>query len=248
MVRQARHEGPLPSLYGNEARPVSRQTRHRLGRLAAGALAALAAVSLAPAPAAAHPHVWIAARLAVVTDAAGRIAALDVDWTFDEMYSAYATADMPKGKDGKPTAEALATLARQMLANLAEWRYFTEVARMEVGDIADNQRFGTPEEATARLDGKGLAVAFRLPLAAPLLPDGQRLVIRQYDPSFYVAIEPAKNGIALATPLAATCTTDIAAAQPPQTALNLSEGSFRASGGTGGIGAMFAASVTVECR
>lgn len=227
---------------------MSRQTLHRSGRLAAGAMAALAMVSLAPAPAGAHPHIWIAAKLAVVADATGRIAALDVDWTFDEMYSAYATADMPKGKDGKPTQEALATLARQMLANLAEWRYFTEVARIEAGDIADNQGFGTPGGATARLDGKGIAIAFRLPLATPLLPDSQRLVIRQYDPSFYVAIEPVKDGVALAAPLASACAATLSAAKPPQTALNLSESNFRITGAGGGIGAMFAASVTVECR
>lgn len=223
-------------------------TRYRLRHLIAGTAALLAAVLLAPAPAAAHPHVFIAARLSVVADASGQIAALDVDWTFDEMYSAYVTADMPKDKAGKPSAEALATLARQMLVNLAEWRYFTEFVRLETGDIADNQNFGTPGEPAVRLDSKGLAIAFRLPLAAPLLPDGQRLLIRQYDPSFYVAIEPVKDGIGLAAPLATACTAEISEPKPPQTALNLSEGSFQMLGATGGIGAMFASSVTIACR
>ena len=217
-------------------------------RYGAIAVAALAATIHLAAPAAAHPHVFIAARLTVVADAAGQIAALDVDWTFDEMYSAYVTTDLPKDKAGKPSAEALATLGRQMLVNLAEWRYFTEFVRLETGDIADNQDFGTPGEPAVRLDAKGLAIAFRLPLAAPLLPDGQRLLIRQYDPSFYVAIEPAKDGVGLAAPLAAACTAAVSEPKPPQTALNLSEGSFQMSGATGGIGALFASSVTIECR
>ncbi|MSO81581.1 MAG: DUF1007 family protein [Alphaproteobacteria bacterium] len=212
------------------------------------AVAALAATIHLAAPAAAHPHVFIAARLTVVADASGQIAALDVDWTFDDIYSAYVTADLPKDKAGKPSAEALATLARQILVSLAEWRYFTEIVRLETGGIADNQNFGTPGEPVVRLDARGLAIAFRLPLAAPLLPDGQRLLIRQYDPSFYVAIETVNDGVGLAAPLAAACKAEIAEPKPPQTAHNLSEGSFQLQGATGGIGTMFASNVTIACR
>ena len=58
------------------------------------------ALGLLPAPVFAHPHVWVAAREKVLFSPDGKIIGFRHVWTFDEMYSAFATEGL--GKDGKP--------------------------------------------------------------------------------------------------------------------------------------------------
>ncbi|HMN74397.1 MAG TPA: DUF1007 family protein, partial [Rhodoblastus sp.] len=91
-----------------------------LFRLTLSCLAAAALVALLARPALAHPHVWVAARATVLFDKEGRIAGIRNDWTFDEMYSAFATQGL--GQDGKPpTREELQPLAKTNIESLAEF-------------------------------------------------------------------------------------------------------------------------------
>ena len=50
--------------------------------------------------ASAHPHVWVAVKSEVLFGADGKITGIRHAWTFDEMYSAFATQGF--GTDGKP--------------------------------------------------------------------------------------------------------------------------------------------------
>ncbi|MBO6784440.1 MAG: DUF1007 family protein, partial [Alphaproteobacteria bacterium] len=56
-----------------------------------GLVAALIGLFVAGAaqPAHAHPHVWIDLRSQLVFDGDGRMQGLEIDWTFDELYSAF---------------------------------------------------------------------------------------------------------------------------------------------------------------
>ena len=75
-------------------------------------------------PAAAHPHVWVVGNTDVLFDAQGRISGLRQNWSFDDMYSAFATQGV--GEKGKPIGrEALAPLAQTNVESLAEFGYFT---------------------------------------------------------------------------------------------------------------------------
>ena len=61
---------------------------------------ALCFALLAPAPLAAHPHVYIDTALTLVADAAGRVSGIEVSWTYDEFYTLLLLEDMGLDPDG----------------------------------------------------------------------------------------------------------------------------------------------------
>src|SRR5436305_1936766 len=90
--------------------------RSSVAKCAAGILL-LFATSVA---ASAHPHVWVAVKSEVLFGGDGKISGIRHAWTFDEMYSAFATQGF--GKDGKaPTSEELQPLAKVNVESLAEF-------------------------------------------------------------------------------------------------------------------------------
>jgi ABC-type uncharacterized transport system substrate-binding protein len=56
----------------------------------------------------AHPHVWVTVRSELVFAADGTVSAVRHNWTFDEMFSAFATQGLDKDNDGKFSREELA--------------------------------------------------------------------------------------------------------------------------------------------
>lgn len=145
------------------------------------------------APALAHPHVWVVARMQVMFDAQGRVAALRQDWTFDDMYSAYQTQNA--GKNGAPaTKEDLAGLAKLQIEQLAEFHYFT-VAKAD----GTRQGFGAPTDVSLEENAEKLVtLSFTLPLKAPVKA-GKAFVAQVFDPSYFVEFQfDKKDGVTLA--------------------------------------------------
>ncbi len=77
-------------------------------RLLAFALAAFAAPGAGAALA--HPHVQVETETRIVHDASGQVAAIEHVWTFDELYSTYATQGLDRNGDGQFSREELAEL------------------------------------------------------------------------------------------------------------------------------------------
>lgn len=150
--------------------------RRMIFRLTAALLAASAA-----APAMAHPHVWVAARATVLFDAEGRIIGIRNVWTFDEMYSAFATQGL--GKDGKPpTREELQPLAKTNIESLTEFDYFT-FAREAGKKLA----FQEPSDYWLDADEKKIvSLQFTLLLKQPI-PAKKVFSFQVYDPTYFVA-------------------------------------------------------------
>lgn len=139
----------------------------------------------AAAPLQAHPHVWIDARATLVFDTQGRLAAVEQQWRFDEMFAAYAAQGMPTGPDGSLTPETMRRMADDWMEALGEpiSHYFTTVQ-------VDGRRqaFGKPRDARVTRDAKGLlTLSFVLPLAKPAAPAARGVSIDVYDPTFFVA-------------------------------------------------------------
>jgi hypothetical protein len=87
---------------------------------------ALAALLLFSATAAdAHPHVWLTFKSEMVYGPNGALAAVRHVWTFDEMFSTFATQGLDKNGDGKLSREELAELAEVNVTSLKEFDYFT---------------------------------------------------------------------------------------------------------------------------
>ncbi|MEN3375627.1 MAG: hypothetical protein V7604_982, partial [Hyphomicrobiales bacterium] len=90
-------------------------------------LAAL--VFFAVAEAQAHPHVWVTMKSELVYAADGTVTGVRHNWTFDDMFSTFATQGLESKEKGKFTREELAPLAQVNVESLKEYDYFT-IARV----------------------------------------------------------------------------------------------------------------------
>ena len=146
----------------------------------------LIALALLPAPALAHPHIFIDSSLEFRFDDQGRLTAVAVSWVYDEMYTLLLIEDQnldPDG-DGELTDEELATLAAQD----RDWdpRYEGDIYGLLDGEkiaLAPPEDFGL-----TYADGKITSTHVR-PLAEPVDPRGHTLIFRNYDPWFYADFE-----------------------------------------------------------
>ncbi|GAB4367960.1 MAG: DUF1007 family protein [Kiloniellaceae bacterium] len=206
-------------------------------------LAALMAAVLAGAAAGAaraHPHVWIDARSEVVFDAQQRIAALRVTWRFDEFYSLFAIEGLDS--DGVLTDAELRPLAELNVTSLQEYRYFTYI----VADGAELP-YGPVSEYASRFEDGILSLEFVIPLATPVDPRSAQVSFKSYDPTFYIAVEPAlEDPVRFAGAPPAACRAVVQEGQDGET-LNLSEADFLDPAKTESLGALYATTIAIVC-
>jgi ABC-type uncharacterized transport system substrate-binding protein len=86
-------------------------------------LAALVALLL-PASAWAHPHIWIAQHVRVISEN-GRYVAFELEWHFDPMSSEGEIPSIDEDGDGKISLQEIKSLADDMLPELAKVGYQT---------------------------------------------------------------------------------------------------------------------------
>src|SRR6188768_528049 len=84
-------------------------------------LLVLAAGSLAQA----HPHVWVTMQTELVYAPDGTITGIRHAWSFDDMFSTFATQGLESKEKGKFTRDELAPLAKVNVESLKEFGYFT---------------------------------------------------------------------------------------------------------------------------
>jgi len=171
-------------------------------------LAALTAATalLAAGAGSAHPHMWIDARAAIELDAQHRITAVRQVWLFDEMFGAYATQGLKKGKGGTLPADTLKGMADDWMKALGEpiSHYFTRVT--VDGKTAT---FAAPRDARVDWNPKTtrLTLSFTLPLATPVAPGADGAQVDIYDPTYFVAYAfDEKGAVSLAGADTAACT------------------------------------------
>jgi ABC-type uncharacterized transport system substrate-binding protein len=147
----------------------------RLFRCLALALLAL----LAAGKAQAHPHVWVTMKSELVYGADGSATGVRHAWTFDDMFSTFATQGLDSKEKGKFTREELAPLAQVNVESLKEFDYFT-LARVN-GRKAD---FNPPVDYWLEFNDGLLTLHFTLPFKAPA--KAQNLDIEVYDGTYFV--------------------------------------------------------------
>lgn len=173
-------------------------------------LATLSAVAalLTAGAANAHPHMWIDARAQIDVDAERRITAVRQVWRFDEMFGAYATQGLKKGKDGSLPAATLQGMAQDWMKALGEpiSHYFTRVTVN-----GKSAAFAVPRDARVDWNPKTtrLTLSFTLPLAEPVAPGAGGAQVDIYDPTYFVAYAfDEKGAVPLGGPQGAACTAD----------------------------------------
>lgn len=202
-------------------------------------LAGLAAAG----PAAAHPHVFVDVRQTLVVDGGGAVAAVRLDWTFDELYSTWAIAGLDANGNGSFEPEELSGLASDNITNLAEYRYFTFAAHAGA-EVA----YAPVNDARMTLENGLLRLSFTLPFAAPADPARGPVLVETFDPSFYVAMVLREaDGVALEGALKPDCTLSRTEGLADPTGVYLPD-ELTSQAGYETFGAQFAEKVTIACQ
>ncbi len=210
----------------------------------AGSLALLASLTFAGGSAQAHPHVWIDATVGIAVTAGAEARSVAVTWMFDEMYSTVAVFGLDTDGDGVTSSAELELLIGESMVSLQEWNYFLDVrqdgARLKTGKAVD---------AVASLEDGRLVYRYTVPLAAPADLNAAPLVVRAFDPSFYIDVSfPEDASVALGAAPAA-CSARITEPPPMQETM-LGEAALLDNDfapGSEGLGGQYAQKVTVAC-
>lgn len=146
-----------------------------------GAVVAVAGLAMWQAPACAHPHVFVDADLQLEASDDGALRKIRHEWTFDDMYSAFAVQGLPRA-NGAPTEAALARLAEEIVEKLEDVEFFTSAGAQG----HDLQTTGAQDARAAFVDGR-LRLSFTVLLRAIGGP-ADKVDVRVYDPQYVVAI------------------------------------------------------------
>ncbi len=139
------------------------------------------------APARAHPHVWVTMHTELVYAPDGSITGIHHAWSFDDMFSTFATQGLESKEKGKFTREELAPLAKVNVESLKEYDYFTYATadgkQTELTDPAPDYWLDYADQV--------LTLNFTLPFKAPV--KAKELKIEIYDPTIFVDFSFAKD-------------------------------------------------------
>ena len=147
-----------------------------------GALIAVS-VWLTATAAQAHPHVWVTMMTELLYAPDGSATAVRQAWTFDDMYSAFATTGIQAKTKGQFTREELAPLAQENVESLKDFDYFTYA---KIDGKRQKDAFNPPVDYWLDYDPKEtvLTLHFTLPLKEAVKT--KQLTIEIYDPEFFV--------------------------------------------------------------
>src|SRR5262245_38165128 len=201
--------------------------------LLAGLFAAVAGAAQA------HPHVWVTMKSEVVYGPDGSVTGVQQAWTFDDMFSAFATQGIETKKKGEFTREELKPLAEVNVTSLKEYGYFTYLkAAGKKVPLVD------PVDYFLEFKDSALTLHFMLPLKAPIKSAGFEVEI--FDPDYFVDFTFAeKDPVAL---VSAPEKCELAVARPGDAAAQGKPGeSFFQQPDAANYGAMFANRISVKC-
>jgi ABC-type uncharacterized transport system substrate-binding protein len=144
--------------------------------------AAIAGLAIASTAACAHPHVWVTMKSELVYAPDGTVTGVRHAWTFDDMFSVFATQGIDSKQKGEFTREELAPLAEVNVTSLKEYDYFTYAKangkKVEFNDPAAGYFLDYNTKDTV------LTLHFTLPLKTPV--KAKDLIIEVYDREFFV--------------------------------------------------------------
>jgi ABC-type uncharacterized transport system substrate-binding protein len=220
----------------NEERRMVRRMTFVLRFLLITALAVFAASA-----ARAHPHVWVTMTSELVYAGDGSVTGVRHAWTFDDMFSTFATQGLESKEKGKFTREELAPLAQVNVESLKDFDYFT--AAQVNGKKAD---LGAPTDYWLEFTDGLLTLHFTLPFKAPA--KAQNLNVEMADPSWFVDFSFAQKDPVKLVNAPAACQLEVLrpgeAAQAPK---GQPGEAFFNSGAGSNYGAQFANKIAVKC-
>src|SRR4051812_25233964 len=143
---------------------------------------AFAVLLMAGGAASAHPHVWVTMKAEVVYAPDGSVTGVRHAWTFDDMFSVFATQGIDTKTKGEFTREELKPLAQTNVESLKDFDYFTYAKsngkKLEFSEPLGDYYLDYDPKETA------LTLHFTLPLKNAL--KAKEVDVEVFDPSYFV--------------------------------------------------------------
>src|SRR5262249_28541960 len=149
----------------------------------AGAAFLMVWLSLGVAPAFAHPHVFITAS-ATFLFAGDKIAALRVEWLFDDVFSDTVIQDHDVNHDGRFDKKEIADVEAHAFAAVKDFHYFTYV--WVSGKMIEPIHVRV---FSARQANGLVTYSFVVPLPEPVDPRAAKLQAELYDETYFVQFD-----------------------------------------------------------
>jgi len=140
----------------------------------------------------AHPHAWIDYRVKVVFGKSGQIIALKEHWLFDTYYTEFALHDFDANKNKKLDHGELLLLAKDNIANLKDFDYFTSVQK-----DGREMAFSKVTGIDSSMEKDRIGLDFTVWLESPLDVKTSKVDYRIYDPTYYTSMLHEKEGTAI---------------------------------------------------
>jgi ABC-type uncharacterized transport system substrate-binding protein len=207
--------------------------------------AALAALAMTAAAASAHPHVWVTMKSELVFAPDGSVTGVRHAWTFDDMFSVFATQGLEAKTKGEFTREELAPLAEVNVTSLKEYDYFTYAKangkKLEFNDPAAGYYLDYDKKETV------LTLHFLLPLKQPV--KAKDITLEVFDREFFVDFSFAEKDPAKLVGAPAQCKLTVGKPQEMNAALaqQLSQLGPNQRDSSLTIGAEYANKILVKC-
>jgi ABC-type uncharacterized transport system substrate-binding protein len=213
---------------------------HMISRILRPLALGLLALAFAAPAAHAHPHVYVTMKSEIVYDASGRMTGIRHHWTFDDMFSSYATQGLESKEKGKFSREELQPLAEVNVTSLKEFDFFTQ------GKLNGKKaEFEQPVDYFLEQKDDLLTLHFTLPLKAPAATKDVDLEI--YDPLYFVAFEFAEKEPITLNGAPAACKISTVKLGDDTQVKSLSESIFARPDPNNPFGAQFANKIGVKC-
>jgi ABC-type uncharacterized transport system substrate-binding protein len=190
----------------------------------------------------AHPHVWVTMKSELVYAPDGSVTGVRHAWSFDDMFSAFATQGIETKQKGVFTREDLAPLAQVNVDSLKDFDYFT--AAKANGKKAP---FNGPADYWLEYKDEVLTLHFTLPFKSPV--KAQSLELEVYDPTYFVDFTMAEKDPVALVNAPSQCKLMIVrptdANATPGAPVN--EQFFNSLDASSNFGAQFANKISVKC-
>jgi ABC-type uncharacterized transport system substrate-binding protein len=141
-------------------------------------LCAFVGLLMASGAASAHPHVWVTMKAQLVYAQDGSVTGVRHAWTFDDMFSVFATQGIDAKTKGEFSREELKPLAQTNVESLKDFDYFTYAKSngkvLEFAEPLGDYYLDYDSKETV------LTLHFTLPLKAPV--QAKELAVEIFDP------------------------------------------------------------------
>jgi ABC-type uncharacterized transport system substrate-binding protein len=209
-------------------------------------LIVLLAGVLATARAHAHPHVWVTMTEELLYAPDGSVTGVRNAWTFDDMFSAFATQGIEQKVKGTFSRGELAALAQVNIDSLKEYGYFTYA---KANGKRQKDAFLAPIDYFLDYDPKDstLTLHFTLPFKAPV--KAKAIEVEIYDPEFFIDFGFGANNPVRLVGAPAGCTLSVEKPRDDNFPAELRlDKNFATSEANAGMGADFSNKMSVTCQ